>query len=198
MGSTTKIITRLVMVPPNAMVVEFGFSIPWTPKLIASVASRVTTLWPLIQARIFSLLTKRPKPMILATLSILYTADQITPHRPTPAKKLDDAVGVNIDMVNLRLTDDGDFAPTPVTPIEGARRLEFELGLLVEQGAYRVLEGLAVGETTGTIDDASFAFGFDEADRLACLALQVPVGAWKLVATLPAAHDFAGLSILSP
>src|ERR1035441_5225096 len=98
-GSTTKIITALVMVPPSAMVVEFGFSMPWTPKLIASVASRVTTLWPLIQARIFSLLTQRPKPTILATLSILYTADHITPHRPMPAKKLDDAVGVKMDMV---------------------------------------------------------------------------------------------------
>src|ERR1019366_8276269 len=99
MGSTTKIITRLVMVPPNAIVVEFGFSIPWTPNLMASLASGVIALWRLIQARIFSLFTKRPKPMILATLSILYTADQITPHRPTPAKKLDDAVGVNMDMV---------------------------------------------------------------------------------------------------
>src|ERR1039457_2635236 len=135
-GITTKIMMKFVQVPPSAKTVLFGFSIPCTPKLKTSVVSSVTTRLPLILSRISSLLTKRPKPNILATFSILYTADQITPHRPTPAKKLDDAVGVNMDMVNLRLTDDGDFAPTPprdtgAALLERVRQLKLQLGAFV-------------------------------------------------------------------
>src|ERR1017187_4193381 len=96
-GITTKIMMKFMHVPPSAKTVLFGFSIPCTPKLKTSVVSNVTTRLPLIHSRISSLLTKRPKPNILATFSILYTPDQITLHRPMPAKKLDDAVGVNIE-----------------------------------------------------------------------------------------------------
>src|ERR1035437_6693895 len=98
-GITTKIMMKFMQVPPSAKTVLFGFSIPCTPKLKTSVVSSVTTRLPLIHSRISSLLTKRPKPNILATFSILYTPDHITLHRPIPAKKLDDAVGVNMDMV---------------------------------------------------------------------------------------------------
>src|ERR1019366_9579000 len=82
--------------------------------------------------------------------------------------------------------------------LKGVGHLEFQLGVLVENGAHQVLEGLAVDEATGTIDDGSVAFDLDEADGLTRLTLQVPVGEWKLVATLPAAHDFVGFDVLPP
>src|ERR1019366_7515879 len=74
-GITTKIMMKFMHVPPSAKTVLFGFSIPCTPKLKTSVVSSVTTRLPLIHSRISSLLTKRPKPKILATFSILYTPD---------------------------------------------------------------------------------------------------------------------------
>src|ERR1039458_7398163 len=83
--------------------------------------------------------------------------------------------------------------------LQGVRQLELQLGAFVEESAYDVLEGLAVNEPAGTIDDDSVAFGFDEADGLARrLALQVPVGKWNLAPTLPAAHDLVGFNVLPP
>src|ERR1035441_1994719 len=202
-GITTKIMMKFMQIPPSAKTVLFGFSIPCTPKLKTSVVSRVTTRLPLIHSRISSLLTKRPKPNILATFSILYTPDQITLHRPMPAKKLDDAVGVNMDMMNLQLTDDGDFAPMPPRDarsalLRGVGHLELQLGAFVEDNAHHVLEGLAVDESPSTTDDGSVAFGLDEAKGLACLALQVPVDEWNLTAPLPAAYGFVGFDVLPP
>src|ERR1039458_2492196 len=96
-GITTKIMMKFIAVPPSAKTVLFGFSIPCTPKLKISVVSSVTTRLPSIHSRSRSCFGKGPKPNILATASILSTADHTTLHRPMPAKKLDDAVGVNIE-----------------------------------------------------------------------------------------------------
>src|ERR1017187_4559511 len=82
--------------------------------------------------------------------------------------------------------------------LQGVRQLELQLGAFVEESADQVLEGLAVNEPAGTIDDDSVSFGFDEADGLARLALQVPVGEWNLAPTLPAAHDLVGFNVLPP
>src|ERR1035438_9307687 len=144
-GRTAKIMMALSSVPPNAIAVELGFSGLCVPKLMISVVSRVTTLFEFIQARIRSLFTKRPRPKSLATLSILYTADHTTPQRPMPAKKLDDAVGVNMDMTHLQLADD--IYVAPIAAAHFWRSLighaNLELGAFVEGNTYKMLEGLS-------------------------------------------------------
>src|ERR1035438_1700518 len=144
-GRTAKIMMALSSVPPNAIAVELGFSGLCVPKLMISVVSRVTTLFEFIQARIRSLFTKRPRPKSLATLSILYTADHTTPQRPMPAKKLDDAVGVNMDMTHLQLADDIYVAPTTRAgfrcSLVGHTDLEF--GALVQHHTYEMFEGFS-------------------------------------------------------
>src|ERR1017187_2654676 len=82
--------------------------------------------------------------------------------------------------------------------LQCVRQLELQLGAFVEESAYQVLEGLAVNEPAGTIDDDSVAFDLDEADGPARLALQIPVGERDLAAPLPAAHGFVGLDVLPP
>src|ERR1039457_1735094 len=82
--------------------------------------------------------------------------------------------------------------------LQDVRQLELQLGALVEDNAYQVLEGLAVDKSAGTIDDGGVAFGFDEADRFTCLAPQVPVSERDLTPTLPTAHHLVGFGILPP
>src|ERR1019366_8420806 len=82
--------------------------------------------------------------------------------------------------------------------LQGVRQLELQLGAFVEESAYQVLEGLAVDESSSTIDDGSVAFDLDEADGLTRLTLQIPVGERDLTVPLPAAHDFVGFNVLPP
>src|ERR1019366_1218018 len=83
--------------------------------------------------------------------------------------------------------------------LQGVGHLELQLGAFVENGAYQVLESLAVDQCPGTVNDGSVAFGLDKADGLARLALQVPVGKRDLPALAPPApYDLVGLGILSP
>src|ERR1035441_5160974 len=82
--------------------------------------------------------------------------------------------------------------------LQGVGHLELQLGTFVERRTDNVFEGLAVDKSAGTIDDGGVAFGFDEADRFTCLALQIPVDERNLAAPLPAAYGFVGYDILSP
>src|ERR1039458_1743858 len=82
--------------------------------------------------------------------------------------------------------------------LERVRHPQLQLGAFVQHNAHDVLEGLAVDESSSTIDDGSVAFDLDEADGLTRLTLQVPVGERDLTAPLPAAHDFVGFNVLPP
>src|ERR1019366_8404868 len=82
--------------------------------------------------------------------------------------------------------------------LQRVRHPQLELGAFVENDAHNVLEGLGVHEAAHGTDDGGIAFGFDEADGLARLALQVPVDERDLMPPLPAAHGFIGLLVLPP
>src|ERR1035438_521115 len=188
----------LSSVPPSAIAVELGFSGLCVPKLMISVVSRVTTLFESIQSRIRSLFTKRPKPNILATASILYTADHTTPQRPMPAKKLDDAVGVNMDMTHLQLADD-----IYVAPIAAAHfwrgligHANLELGAFVEGDAYEMLEGFGTADLADAGDNTGIANPLHAVGRRAGLGFQEPVENRQLGAVFPAAHGNIRLVVL--
>src|ERR1019366_8525357 len=87
---------------------------------------------------------------------------------------------------------------TGASLLQGIGHLELQLGVFVENNAYQVFEGLAGDEPADTTDDGRVAFGLDEADGLARLALQIPVDERDLAAPLPAAHGFVGLDVLPP
>src|SRR5664280_1870088 len=197
-GITTKIMMKFMHVPPSAKTVLFGFSIPCTPKLKTSVVSSVTTRLPLSHSRISSLLTKRPKPNILATASILYTPDHITLHRPMPAKKLDDAVGVNMDMTHLQLADDIYVAPTTAArfwhSLVGHTDLEF--GTLVQHHTYEMFEGFGIADLADSSDNAPVTQALHAIGGRARFGFQKPVENRQFGTVFPAAHREIRLVIL--
>src|ERR1019366_4403717 len=82
--------------------------------------------------------------------------------------------------------------------LQGVGHLKFQLGVLVENGAHQVSEGLAIDEAPDAVDDSGIAIDLDKAGGPTCLAFQIPVGERQFAPSVPAAYGFVGFDVLPP